>query len=77
MSIMMPSAVELTIRPATTPAMDPRTIHDTDGMRNSGCEASRVRVTERHASVEWTHSLPVHPGDVGAQAHRVRKIGRL
>lgn len=52
MSLMLPSALELTIRPAMTPAMDPRTIHDSDGMTISGCEAHRVRVTQRHASVE-------------------------
>ena len=63
--------------PVMAPAMSPRTIHDSDGMTNSGCEASRTRVTERHASVEWTDRLPVHIGAVGAQAHRVHRDGRL
>ena len=77
MSIMMPSALGVTIRPAMTSAMVPGTSHDSDDMRSSGCEASRVRVTQRHASVEWSDSLLAHPDDVGAQAHRVRKIGPL
>ncbi len=57
--------------------MSAETVDDQNGMTNPGCETSRVRVTERRASLEWTHSVPDHPDEVGAQAHRAQEIGRL